>query len=516
MDINLDKNEISICNMDLISGEQAFESDILLPDYYQDIMKILKCHAMPVVTKSNLLNNKVVIDGMVSIKIYYQTVENKIRTISSKINFSKVFEVEEYKNDLYIFPQLKLDYVNCRAVNERKIDIKGAISISVKLFYNSKEDMLESAEGAGLQIKKDVIKTMAVIGSNNNQFNLKEEVVLDSNKPDIGNVIRYEFDIICNEKKVIDNKIVFKGNVEGKVLYSQFNEDDESELPVVVDFVLPINQIVDLSGLVPGDDCHLNCDLIWAEITPKANSDGKNRSFVVDVSFNAVVKCHKEITTNFILDAYSTLKEVENNYKVINCYKILNKIDETVMVEANVSILGASGLKVLDVWNTPKIVFTKTNDGSLIVEGKTELSILGLQDDIPIYIEKFIDFQTSVPIKNLDAGDIRYDLEVKNRKINYSLNNDSMDLKIDLNLEGYIYQNKVKNVITDIKVSENDKVKEKNDNNSLIVYYAQPGEDVWELAKKYNTNISAILNENEDLEEGIIKEKRMLLIPVVN
>ena len=65
-------------------------------------------------------------------------------------------------------------------------------------------------------------------------------------------------------------------------------------------------------------------------------------------------------------------------------------------------------------------------------------------------------------------------------------------------------------------MSENDKVKEKNDSNSLIVYYAQPGEDVWELAKKYNTNISAILNENEDLEEGIIKEKRMLLIPVVN
>lgn len=517
MDIKFSNNEISICEIELLSSEQSFESDILLPDYYQDIMKVLKCTAEPVVSKASLLGDKIVVDGAVSIKVYYQTVDSQLKVISSKINFSKTFEIKnQMDSNIYINPKISLEYVNCRAINERKIDIKGALSLKLKIYCNLKENILTDAKGAGLQIKNDNIKCMMVTGNNNNQFVIKEDVSLENTKPDIGNIIRYEDEILSLDKKIIDNKIILKGEIKLKVLYSPFNENGEEKIPVTTDFILPFNQIIDLPGLNQEDDCQIKLSRVWAEVTPKSDENGRSRLLSIDIGFNVNVKCHKEIESNVIIDAYSTLKEIEHDDKTINCYKILNKINERVSVEASVAIPGADNLIILDVWNSPKIVFSKKTDEGLSVEGKTQLSILGLENNEPVYIEKLIDFKKLIPVDNVEKIDLKSDLDIESIDISYSLNYDSLDLKIDLLLTGYLYENNVVNIIKDIKIDEDAKLKERSEDDSLVVYYASPGEDIWKLAKKYNTNISAILEENEDLKDNIINEKKMILIPIVN
>ena len=45
-------------------------------------------------------------------------------------------------------------------------------------------------------------------------------------------------------------------------------------------------------------------------------------------------------------------------------------------------------------------------------------------------------------------------------------------------------------------------------------YYAESGESVWDIAKKYNTAASSVAAENE-LEQEIISAPCMLLIPIV-
>ncbi|MBP0979576.1 MAG: DUF3794 domain-containing protein [Oscillospiraceae bacterium] len=522
MDIKLTKDEVSMCDIELISGEQSFENEILLPDYYQDVMKVLKCFAKPVVLKTNLINNKIIVDGVVFIRVYYQTTDSQIRTIFSKINFSKTFDIKDDIDNIYISPKIYLDYINCRAINERKIDIKGALSIKLKIYYNLKESVLTNARGSGLQVKNDNIKNMIVLGNNNNQFVIKQDLALESSNPDISNIIKYNINIISLDKKIIDDKVILKGEVKLKVLYNIFDENNdnnniniENNLPVSVEFILPFNQIIDLPGLSPNDDCCLDFNLIWSEITPKSDSDGRNRLILVDLGFNINIKCHKEVLSSVIVDSYSTLKEIKSENKTVNCYHVLNKIDEKITVEANIALPSANELVILDVWESPKISFVKITDGGLEIEGKTELSILGFENNVPVYIEKFIDFQTSIPIKDLDIN-FKYDLDIKTKDISYNLNFDNLDIKIEFLLTGCVYQNILKNILKNIEIDEEAKPKIKSEDDSLIVYYASPGESVWDLAKKYNTSISAILDENENLENNIITEKRILLIPIIS
>ena len=52
-----------------------------------------------------------------------------------------------------------------------------------------------------------------------------------------------------------------------------------------------------------------------------------------------------------------------------------------------------------------------------------------------------------------------------------------------------------------------------NNGTSLIVYYAEPNESLWDIAKRYHTSMNAVKQENDISDEKPL-QKGMLLIPV--
>ena len=49
---------------------------------------------------------------------------------------------------------------------------------------------------------------------------------------------------------------------------------------------------------------------------------------------------------------------------------------------------------------------------------------------------------------------------------------------------------------------------------SLVIYFSDPGESIWDIARKYNTTVEKIAVENS-LTDDVMRERRMLLIPCV-
>ena len=69
-----------------------------------------------------------------------------------------------------------------------------------------------------------------------------------------------------------------------------------------------------------------------------------------------------------------------------------------------------------------------------------------------------------------------------------------------------------KKYIGSISVSEETLKKSKSC--ALTIYFCDDGEDVWNIAREYNTTVDAIMSEN-DLSERIIHKGRMMLIPSI-
>jgi LysM repeat protein len=66
--------------------------------------------------------------------------------------------------------------------------------------------------------------------------------------------------------------------------------------------------------------------------------------------------------------------------------------------------------------------------------------------------------------------------------------------------------------ISNINVSESSP--KKSDSSALTVYFSEKGEKLWDIARRYNTTVQAIADENEIYDE-CIGEERMILIPRV-
>ena len=56
---------------------------------------------------------------------------------------------------------------------------------------------------------------------------------------------------------------------------------------------------------------------------------------------------------------------------------------------------------------------------------------------------------------------------------------------------------------------------DKKDSTAFRIYFAEAGERIWDIAKRYGTDHKAIIESNS-LESGILETKQPLLIPMTD
>ncbi|MEG2429504.1 MAG: DUF3794 domain-containing protein, partial [Oscillospiraceae bacterium] len=144
MELNLENKSICINEVVLDTViEQPVELDYLLPDYCESIFKILQQKIVAKITSQRIANGKLMFDGVCYIKIIYVSEENyHIKTINQKQAFSKSIDLKEEFENATVSLFCKTDYVNCRVVNQHRLDIRGAITIKATITAPKKIDIL--------------------------------------------------------------------------------------------------------------------------------------------------------------------------------------------------------------------------------------------------------------------------------------------------------------------------------------------------------------------------------------
>ena len=158
---------------------------------------------------------------------------------------------------------------------------------------------------------------------------------------------------------------------------------------------------------------------------------------------------------------------------------------------------------------------------------------IGIAYETPVYIEKNESFELVTTLEvtaafgqNPNLGKalkgLEYSVESNLQVVNttYSISgNNQVELRVVLKLGACIYQIRSVEVIKDIAVN-GEAPKQKDNEFALKLYYAEANEEIWDIAKKYNTGAKAIIEENDmesNLEEDTAKVTTpcMLLIPIV-
>ncbi|NLZ46248.1 MAG: DUF3794 domain-containing protein, partial [Clostridiales bacterium] len=336
------------------SFEQAVELDHILPDYYPDIFKILKCRIMPRIVSHSIIGDDVSQSGtkkltfelVACVKVWYQSDNLKgISCIEQKMNFTKTVELAGNCENPLINICPKTDYVNCRVINQRRLDIRGAVSTKVKIVGEKKQSIIVDAFGGNVQLKKSFVTFPSKRLIAAKRITVIEELELGVAKPPILSVIKSDCIISSSEQKVIANKLVTKGEAHINMLYTC--NKDEGEGIEAMQFSIPFSQIIDIEGIDEHFEAFVDISSVSCDIMTKGV--GETGEFECELVLLVNCTALKYETAELVTDVYSTNYECTFNNCETKLENMPISINETKAIKSSLTCQDNQIKSVYDV-----------------------------------------------------------------------------------------------------------------------------------------------------------------------
>lgn len=488
------------------SIEQPIECDALLPDYCPDIVRILKCSVTPTLVGRRASPGKLELGGMAVITVYYVSTGEGIAHGEYKVPFSRIVEMKTDHPDPVLSLSARVDYMNCRAVNQRRLDIRGALVLTVKGVGSREEQVTAEGEGMGLQLKREQTDATRLLGQCLRETHFTERVELPHGKPPVQAIVRTAASARVTECKLVAGKAALRGEVALHILYqSAAGGFDQLE------YTLPTTAICELEGLGEGSLCD-----VWQQVTavtaePAAGEDGEYRFLSVDGVVESCARGWLPYTARYCSDCYSTKHPCGFRARTVSITRVCRTVQETIDYKESIP-LPEKVEAVVDLWCDSAGVSTRGESGGPVAEGKLTVSMLAKMEDGEIYyFDKALEVSRKVPCEEEGAA---LDSRLSCQSCAWSFNGgDTLEVRCRLELTGTLSCQVRATLLEDIEVDEK-KPKEDAASPGLYLYLADPGETLWDIAKRYNTNIDKLTGENPEEDEG--RERRVLLIPVVS
>lgn len=491
------------------AAEQSLDADISLPDYCPEIQRILKCTVNPCVTGVQNSSGRVTADANVVVRILYVGDNGKLSGYEQSYPLQKFIESSKITSDSAVNVTVKTDYVNCRAVNPRRIDIRAMMSFCFKAVKKRDEEVMCSSEGAGVQTMSDEHDFLSLVGVCERPFSIGEVIEIPSEKSAASQIINISSCAICSETKIINNKALIKGECILKIYYiADANGAIES-----LEHSLPISQITELDGINEDNMHSLKIGITSCEGILRSDSSGDMRLIEINVRLSANLSAFSETPLTLVTDAYSTECEIRNTPRSIEVLSYNGKFDTSFTNKVILESIGVTVDCVLAVWCSDLRYSFSAKEDNCVISG-TYLAAIVYKDSENQYgvIQKPVDFDYSVKMNNRCERIVCHG-SAQISACSCSVTGESrLELKTELAVSGLILSSSIHKYIGSIEKTGEMNKKEKSC--ALTIYFCDKGESVWNIAKKYSTTVDAVMQEN-NMDCDITEKPMMMLIPGV-
>ena len=484
---------------------EVVEGDVIVPDIKPDILSLINVDGNIFTNKKEVQEGKVKLEGATEIFALYVADDEKasIRSINALLNFNESINIPGAKEGMTAIVNYKLIGIEYKVINSRKISVKSSIEIDIKVIGEEEIEVTkEILEPGNIQYKKDNICLSELVGAACQKVDVKENVMLEDGMPPISEILKTKLCIINCGYKVSYNKILVKADLCVNVAYVADNDGMSIES---LNTLIPIAGFIDINGVTDKDLVSIDTMLTSAYIKP-IYQDLRAGGINVDVQIDICAKVYAEKTLEVLADLYNPVYEMNlENQKVVLKQNMDAKYEEIDLSQI-LTIPELSKANLLDLTLVPTINEMKKIGNKITVEGNLNLEILYYDKEKKKIDVKKIElpyqktFDSSCEDVNVIIGNIEYLLR----------DNGQLDLKILLRILCDEIKEINLNLITKIERTDKKNVPVA----SLVIYYVQPGDILWNIAKKFKTTVE-LIKESNNLKDDTIFPGQQLIMPKV-
>lgn len=494
--------------------EQGVELDYILPDYYPDIFRIIHCEAVPVVTGYSITGDKLTYDLKCEIRILYCGENGEsVQCIVQQQSFTKTAETGKVSSSAEVDISVKTGHINFRAVNKRRLDIRGALSVKLTVTGERNQDVVSDAEGMYIQLKKKPVRYAAQRISTDKTIQLSEDMELSSAQPDIICIANCRCSVSQCEVRTVSGKLLVKGEVIAEPLYSC--EKEGAPALESLTFSVPYSQIIDIDGIDESFEHTVKADVISCDISAMADKSGNNRAVHCDLELHIMCRSVRTASMTVVSDAYSTVYPCEVTFSEISAEQLPEVYTESFRRTAVIAQGENVPASVYSVWCTPKNINAHiADDGeTVLLSGMITYSMAAKDaSGMMIMPDKDEAFEERLNIgRDISGRDISADICVTG--VSYNISSDGVltakaELTAAMNASGASSLTAVTDIIAD-----GTSKKQRDGDYAVKLYYGTENEDVWDIAKRFSTSVEAVAEENELIGDKL-ENGGMLLIPI--
>ena len=508
----LNKQEISItedkCNARV---KNISESDIIVPDSKTDCIRILEVDATPCVSEKHISKDYITLSGNLAYNILYLGEGGAVETIEYNAPFSRQIDAAGCDDSMKAFVMCDVSHTEYSVINSRKINVKSVMDIQAKAYANDKVSLIESVSGdAVLPSKNGSVNHFNLAICSEHNFQIDESTKLPPASPSVDSILKYNLKITDSEIKVVLNKIVAKGSCVLTVLYMSdggiYSAQNE----------IPFTHIADVEGISPDMYTTEYFETKNVSCTLSPDDDGSATELYVKADICMTIRAYDEKNVEYINDIYSPDYNIKVDRKPIPITEMIDygttqcTISESFVSECDVE-------RIYSVTSEAFVEDVRINANSVTVNGFANSVIIcksAGEDNDTFSLCEQLPFSCTLPVaRSYDSSGAVADAECVVEHESYSIDGgNTVKLRLIIRVNSTLMRRFCVDAVTNIEIDENDKT-DKSSQSGITIYFAQAGDDMWNIAKRYHTTSSEIISVNNLDENKALCPGQQLLIP---
>jgi len=511
--INLsEKNELNFT--------RELQNDIVLPDYCDDINRIIRVDAKPII-KNKYANKDIArLNGIIAVTVIYISEPYKqLRSFSFGNDFDYSCDIPGIMPHHKMSAQIEIGELNCRLLNPRKMTVRVESGILVKTNENRPANEYDGAnfyggensdEHDGIIIEKlrhNFESCDMLVGEAEAKI---EENIEITDGPSANEIIYADINIFIDEIKPLYNKAVVKFTSDIKLLYNSVEDKNEY---IKISKRIPSTQIVEVDNLDEKYECISKINLSSLKTDIDIDQYGENKIINIDFITQIELMAFKNNEYEAVVDAYSPKYENSIHNETVKVQRYKGIYREKQFIEDSIVLEDASIEEVMDVAGIVVITNSVINDSVITINNSAELSVMVRSGDGEIQ-----NLDCSIPIKTeISTGEkiINGNAEISGfiSNVEASIESGKLNVKVTVSYECVVFENDSRNIVKAV-IIDAEKPKSAKKDSQMIIYYPQKGENLWSIAKKYDSQVSKIMKYNK-CESQNIGDKKIIIVPKV-
>jgi len=495
--------------------QTIIESDIIVPDAKPDMSRVLLMDGDAFIEDVEVVKDRVVLKGFIYFKILYGTEdpEDCVKSINTKSNFTYGMDIIGAKPGMNCKPKCDIEHIEYDILNSRKISARSIVKLDCKVSNQVEQDIAYDVGGVdGVQVLRESRSISSYVGDNRASFKVIEGMAVPSGKPAIREILRNDIKINGKDYRLTDNKIVASGELSVSTLYIG---DDENRSIQFMEHEVPFSQFIDLPDINEDSWCELDYRIVDFQFEPSEDSDGELRIMDGEIGLSISVSGYRKTDIDIITDAYSLHSRMSLEMEDLNLEEVAAENRSQIIIKDEIELDGDNPQmsEIFNVLCRPVLSEFKVLEDQIAIEGLTANNVLYLADSAEQPVSCY---QQEIPFRQvIDAAGVapgmKCDIAMELEHCNYSMvSANRVEIRLVVNV--YIKSLRPVTIPVIIRVGE----QPADDSRiaaqpGIIVYFSQPGDTLWKIAKRYYTTIDDIRNIN-DVESDKLAPGQQIII----